>query len=87
MKNKAREILEDYEIDADYPKLKRSLLILFDVRSRLTPAQEKMYLLIAESGSYETDHKREWNVCKKLEVKGLVKQDTYDNQVFVLNDF
>lgn len=46
-----------------------------------------MYLLIADSGSYETEHKREWNVCKKLEAKGLVRQCTYDSQTFHLNDF
>ena len=46
MKNKAKEILENYEIDADYPKMKRSILILFDVRSSFKPKKIKMYLFI-----------------------------------------
>ena len=34
MKNKAKELLEQYEKDGNYPKMKRELLLLFDVSNR-----------------------------------------------------
>ncbi len=35
MKNKAKELLEQYEKDGNYPNMKRELLILFDVSKSL----------------------------------------------------
>jgi len=34
MKNKAKELLEQYEKDGNYPKMKKELLILFDISNR-----------------------------------------------------
>lgn len=34
MKNKAKELLEQYERDGNYPKMKKELLILFDFSNR-----------------------------------------------------
>ena len=34
MKNKAKELLEQYEKDGNYPKMKKELLILFDGSNR-----------------------------------------------------
>lgn len=77
MENKAKKILEQYEIDNDYPKMKRELLILFSVSNSAlidyieNDAEIPMPIdeLMHEDGSHLT--KKEYG---KVLLKYLVKE-------------